>query len=115
MDVPVALGVGAAFVASCWATLNQSGEVYFDSVTMFVFFLLGGRYLEMTARQKALGVTEALARLLPAFSQKCQIFRLTVALSNASLLICIRVILCWFGRGDRARRWPCHRGRQLRQ
>ena len=70
MDVPVALGVGAAFVASCWATLNQAGEVYFDSVTMFVFFLLGGRYLEMTARQKALSVTEALARLLPAFSQK---------------------------------------------
>ena len=70
MDVPVALGVGAAFMASCWATLVQSGEVYFDSVSMFVFFLLGGRYLEMTARQKALGVTEALAKLLPAFSQK---------------------------------------------
>ncbi len=70
MDVPVALGVGAAFVASCWATLVHSGEVYFDSVTMFVFFLLGGRYLEMTARQKALSVTEALAKLLPAFSQK---------------------------------------------
>jgi Cu2+-exporting ATPase len=70
MDVPVALGVGAAFFASCWATLIQSGEVYFDSVTMFVFFLLGGRYLEMTARQKALSVTEALARLLPAFAQK---------------------------------------------
>ncbi|KXB30523.1 cation transporter [Dechloromonas denitrificans] len=70
MDVPVALGVGAAFVASLWATLVQSGEVYFDSVTMFVFFLLGGRYLEMNARQKALGVTEALAKLLPAFAQK---------------------------------------------
>ncbi len=70
MDVPVALGVGAAFAASCWATLVQSGEVYFDSVAMFVFFLLGGRYLEMTARQKALSVTEALAKLLPAFSQK---------------------------------------------
>lgn len=70
MDVPVALGVGAAFLASCWATFIQAGEVYFDSVTMFVFFLLGGRYLEMTARQKALGVTEALARLMPAFSQK---------------------------------------------
>ena len=69
MDVPVALGVGAAFVASCWATLVQAGEVYFDSVTMFVFFLLGGRYLEMTARQKTLAVTEALARLLPAFAQ----------------------------------------------
>jgi len=70
MDVPVALGVGAAFIASCWATFVQSGEVYFDSVTMFVFFLLGGRYLEMTARQKAVGVTEALAKLLPAFAQK---------------------------------------------
>lgn len=70
MDVPVALGVGAAFLASCWASLVGEGEVYFDSVTMFVFFLLGGRYLEMTARQKALSVTEALAKLLPAFAQK---------------------------------------------
>ena len=69
MDVPVALGVGVAFIASCWATLTQQGEVYFDSVTMFVFFLLGGRYLEMTARQKAVSVTEALAKLLPAFAQ----------------------------------------------
>ena len=70
MDVPVALGVGAAFLASCWATLVSAGEVYFDSVTMFIFFLLGGRFLEMSARQKALGVTEALAKLLPAFAQK---------------------------------------------
>lgn len=70
MDVPVALGVGVAFLASCWATFAQKGEVYFDSVTMFIFFLLGGRYLEMTARQKAISVTEALAKLLPAFAQK---------------------------------------------
>lgn len=70
MDVPVALGVGVAFLASCWATLIQAGEVYFDSVTMFVFFLLGGRYLEMNARQKALSVTEALTKLLPAFAQR---------------------------------------------
>ena len=68
MDVPVALGVGAAFVASVWATLTASGEVYFDSVTMFVFFLLGGRYLEMTARQQAVSLAEALARLMPAFA-----------------------------------------------
>ena len=70
MDVPVALGVGAAFLASCWATFMQAGEVYFDSVTMFIFFLLGGRFLEMTARQKAVSVTEALAKLLPAFAQR---------------------------------------------
>lgn len=70
MDVPVALGVGVAFVASVWATVTHTGEVYFDSVAMFVFFLLGGRYLEMTARQKAVSVTEALAKLLPAFCQR---------------------------------------------
>lgn len=69
MDVPVALGVGSAFVASIWATLVADGEVYFDSVTMFVFFLLGGRFLEMNARQRAVGVTEALAKLLPAFAE----------------------------------------------
>jgi len=68
MDVPVALGVGSAFIASVWATLSASGEVYFDSVTMFVFFLLGGRFLEMTARQRAVSVTEALAKLMPAFA-----------------------------------------------
>lgn len=70
MDVPVALGVGAAFAASVWATLSHSGAVYFDSVTMFVFFLLGGRFLEMTARQKAVGATEVLARLMPAFAER---------------------------------------------
>ena len=70
MDVPVALGVGAAFSASVWATLTASGEVYFDSVTMFVFFLLGGRFLEMTARQRAVSVTEALAKLIPAFAAR---------------------------------------------
>lgn len=68
MDVPVALGVGSAFVASCWATLVGGGEVYFDSVTMFVFFLLGGRYLEMIARQRAVREVERLAKALPAFA-----------------------------------------------
>lgn len=70
MDVPVALGVGAAFVASVWATLIAAGEVYFDSVTMFVFFLLGGRYLEMVARQQAVSVTEALAKMMPTFAER---------------------------------------------
>ncbi len=68
MDVPVALGVGSAFLASLWATLTASGAVYFDSVTMFVFFLLTGRFLEMVARQKAARGVEALATALPAFA-----------------------------------------------
>lgn len=70
MDVPVALGIGIAFVASAWATLAQTGEVYFDSVSMFVFFLLGGRYLEMLARQRAMRGVDALGRMLPAFARR---------------------------------------------
>ena len=68
MDVPVALGIGAAFCASVWATLQAAGQVYFDSVTMFVFFLLTGRYLEMMARQKAARSVETLARAVPAIA-----------------------------------------------
>lgn len=70
MDVPVALGIGTAFVASAWATLRGTGEVYFDSVTMFVFFLLGARYLEMLARQHAMRGAETLGRLIPAFARR---------------------------------------------
>ncbi|ENO84966.1 ATPase P, partial [Thauera aminoaromatica S2] len=70
MDVPVALGVGSAFAASLWATLTDGPEVYFDSVTMFVFFLLGGRYLEMIARQKAVRGVEELGKALPSFAER---------------------------------------------
>ena len=70
MDTPVALGIGAAFIASVWATITNTGHVYYDSVNMFVFFLLGGRYLELLARQKALRATEELGRLAPAFADR---------------------------------------------
>ncbi len=57
MDVPVALGLLVAFVASTGAAFNPGGvlgsEVYFDSITMFVSFLWAGRYLEMRARHRA--------------------------------------------------------------
>lgn len=66
MDVPVALAVLAAFAASVWYTWQGGGEVYYDSVTMFVFFLLTGRFLEMTARHRAGQISEALVRMLPA-------------------------------------------------
>ncbi|WP_412852296.1 heavy metal translocating P-type ATPase [Ectothiorhodospira shaposhnikovii] len=71
MDVPVALAIGSTFVASAWATMTGHPEhVYFESVTMFVFFLLTGRYLEMAARQRAGQATESLGRLLPAVATR---------------------------------------------
>jgi Cu2+-exporting ATPase len=66
MDVPVALAIGGAFSASAWYTWRGGGEVYYDSVTMFTFFLLTARFLEMGARHQAGRVSEELARMLPA-------------------------------------------------
>jgi Cu2+-exporting ATPase len=66
MDVPVALGVGAAYAASIYAAFSGQGEVYFDSVTMFVFFLLTGRFLEMNARKRSAEAAESLIKLIPA-------------------------------------------------
>jgi Cu2+-exporting ATPase len=66
MDVPVALGIAVTFVASSGATAAPGGvfghEVYFDSLTMFVFFLLGGRWLELRARRATLGALDALTQ-----------------------------------------------------
>src|SRR6187402_2381818 len=65
MDVPVVLGLAVAFLGSAWNTVAGSGDVYFDSVTMFVFLLLGARYLEMSARGRAARSLLPLARLVP--------------------------------------------------
>ena len=65
MDVSVSLAIGATYLAGIWATLTGSGEVYFDSVVMFAFFLLAGRYLERRARQRTVESTARLVNLLP--------------------------------------------------
>ncbi|HEX7987512.1 MAG TPA: heavy metal translocating P-type ATPase [Duganella sp.] len=66
MDLPVALGIAAAFGASVLATVRGRGEVWFDSVTMFIFLLLCSRYLELRARRKAGAALERLQHALPA-------------------------------------------------
>ena len=52
MDVPIALGLTIAFVASVAATLSGRGEVYYDSIAMFVFFQLIARFLEQGAYRR---------------------------------------------------------------
>jgi P-type Cu2+ transporter len=65
MDVPVSLAITLAFLASIWSTFNQGREVYFDSVCMFTFLLLLGRFLEMRARHQMGKSGNNLLTLLP--------------------------------------------------
>ncbi|MBI4006203.1 MAG: heavy metal translocating P-type ATPase [Gammaproteobacteria bacterium] len=66
MDVPVALGIGIAYLGCVWSTITGTGEVYYDSVVMFVFLLLLGRYFEFMARKKAREHTDVISHILPA-------------------------------------------------
>lgn len=69
MDTPVALGILTAFFGSLWAWWQKvEYGVYFDAISMFVFLLLGGRYLERLARQKTAEATDRLMTLTPDFS-----------------------------------------------
>jgi Cu2+-exporting ATPase len=70
MDVPVALAIAVAFGASVHATFTGAGEVYFDSITMFVFLLLAARHLETMLRARAGEAMDRLGRLLPAFAAR---------------------------------------------
>ncbi len=69
MDLPVALGMVITFLLSTVATFEPEGifgaEVYYDSLTMFVFFLLTGRWLELRVRDRTAGALEALMNRLP--------------------------------------------------
>ena len=65
MDVPVALGLSIAFAGSAFATVSGEGEIWFDSVVMFVTLLSAARYLELLARRRATAAIRAIARSAP--------------------------------------------------
>ncbi|MEL4178140.1 cation-translocating P-type ATPase [Roseateles sp. PN1] len=76
MDVPVALGMAVTFVASSGALFDPQGhfgaEVYFDSLTMFVTFLLAGRFLELRARHRAADTLEKASVALPEMVERLE-------------------------------------------
>ncbi len=74
MDTPVSIGILVTFLASSAATFDPVGpwgrEVWFDSLTMFVFFLLCGRYLELKARDRTAGALDQLMNRLPEICER---------------------------------------------
>jgi len=70
MDVPVSLGISVAFIGSVWTTFSGHGEIYYDSVVMFVFFLLTGRYFELVARKRSAENADELVHGVPAVTTR---------------------------------------------
>lgn len=71
MDTPVAIALTLTFVAGLSALISNAGQgMYFESIAMFVFFLLTGRFMEHSARRKAGDAAERLVKLVPAFCHK---------------------------------------------
>lgn len=92
MDVPVALGLGLAFIASAVATIGGRGEIYYDAVVMFVFFLLAARYADFSARRKALLAIEALTPATPEIATRVHAGR-TETVGIESLRVGDRVLV----------------------
>jgi len=72
MDVPVALAIALIYAGSVIEILAGGPDIWLESVSMFVFFLCAGRYLEMRARHHAGDLSDALARLTPVFADRVQ-------------------------------------------
>ncbi len=65
MDVPVALSISIAYFVSVYISMFAEGHVYFDSMAMFIFFLLLGRFVESAVKHKGMDVRSALNALIP--------------------------------------------------
>jgi Cu2+-exporting ATPase len=63
MDVPIFVAIILTSIISVFETINKSEHAYFDSAIMLIFFLLIGRFLDFSARQKAFSITRDLMML----------------------------------------------------
>ena len=65
MDTLVASGALSAYIYSIYAMVTQRGEVYFDSVTMIITFVLVGKYLEVLSKKSAVDTLDGLMGSTP--------------------------------------------------
>ena len=91
MDTPVSIGILVSFLVSSAVVFDPSGpwghDVWFDSLTMFVFFLLGGRYLELKARDRTAGALDSLMNRLPEVCERRKPDGVFEAVSARRLLV----------------------------
>ena len=82
MDVPVTIAIIATYIAGVMSVNSNVGEVYFESICMFIFFLLIGRYLEHRSRHKATLISSNMLKLIPVTANKKQNDEYTAVLAK---------------------------------
>lgn len=70
MNLPVSIAILSGYVASCYSLISNNNVYYFDSIVMFTFFLLIGRFLEHRARYRSLLKQQNFSQLLPLTANK---------------------------------------------
>jgi Cu2+-exporting ATPase len=65
MNLPVSIAIIAAYSASVYSLLFDGQAFYFDSVVMFTFFLLIGRFFEHRARYQSILKQQNFKQLIP--------------------------------------------------
>lgn len=65
LDLPIAIALGAGFVRGAINTVSDTGPIYFDGVTVLIFLLLVGRYLQQRGQRAATDASELLYSLTP--------------------------------------------------
>jgi P-type Cu2+ transporter len=72
MDLPITIGIGAGFAWGAANTVRGVGEIYFDTITMLIFLLLIGRWLQARQQKRAADATELLFALTPSAARRVE-------------------------------------------
>lgn len=70
MDISITIAILSTYIAGLLAVNEPNAEVYFESICMFVFFLLISRFLEQRTRYKANQISSNMLKHIPVTAYK---------------------------------------------
>lgn len=70
MDLPVALGLAIGGIAGLINTVLGRGEIYFDTLSVLVFLLLLGRWMQVRQQDRAASALDVLYRVTPRIAHR---------------------------------------------